>query len=105
MEQTSPPNPAPFGRRLAAALVDLVVLAGLMALAFVPLTFTRDFDQYVASLSCGSPFDEIAVGRFELTQSLVMLGATAAYLVACWAFGGGQTVGKRIVGLRVVRMR
>src|SRR5438105_571218 len=103
MENTTFGIPASFGRRSAAALIDLVVFLGLMMIATIPLSLTRDLDQFVASSECGPAFNEMAVSRFEFTSTLVMLGVSLAYVGGCWMFGRGRTVGKRLLGIRVVR--
>jgi uncharacterized RDD family membrane protein YckC len=102
MEHTDSISPAGFGRRSAAAFIDLVILLGLVAAAFVPLSLTRDVDDFLAYVDGGS-FNEMAVSRFESTSFLLTVGVVVAYVGAGWIFGHGQTIGKRVMGIRVVR--
>lgn len=75
---------AGLGSRVAAALLDLV----LQVLAILTLAFL------------GGLFGDAGVVLVSVGGFLVMLG----YPVLAEAFAGGQTVGKRALGLAVVRL-
>jgi uncharacterized RDD family membrane protein YckC len=75
---------AGLGSRVAAALFDLVLqVLAIFALGFV-----------------GALFGDAGVVLVAVGGLLVMLG----YPILAEAFAGGQTVGKRILGLTVVRL-
>jgi uncharacterized RDD family membrane protein YckC len=74
---------AGLGSRVAAAMVDLI----LQVLALTVLTFV------------GGLFGDAGVVLVSVGGFMVMLG----YPVVAEAFAGGQTVGKRVFGMTVVR--
>ena len=90
---TLPPGPAPgpedlLGLRIAAALIDLALLAGILAI-----------------LSAAVGQANVSGGNFSVyltgTWAVVFLALALGYyfVLEAWA---GQTVGKRLLGLRVV---
>ncbi|MEO8802831.1 MAG: RDD family protein [Rudaea sp.] len=82
-------TPAPLGRRLFALLYDLLPLLGLWFVAGVlTLAFT------------GGDFDARNPQHQALARALILI-VTAGYFVLSWT-RGGQTVGMRAWGLRIV---
>jgi uncharacterized RDD family membrane protein YckC len=90
---TPPPGPAPgpedlLGLRIAAALIDLTVLAGIVAI-----------------LAAAVGQADVSGGNFSVdltgTWAVVFLALALGYyfVLEAWA---GQTVGKRLLGLRVL---
>src|SRR5262249_11236727 len=86
------PPPVPedlLGLRIGAALIDLVLLAGLFMI-----------------LSAAVSQTSVSGGRFNVSLSglwlVVFLAAALGYyfVLEAWA---GQTLGKRLLGLRVLR--
>ena len=90
---TPPPGPAPggedlLGLRIAAALIDLAVLAGILAILAVAVG--------QASVSGGN-FSVSLTGAWAVAFLVLALGYY--FVLEAW---GGQTVGKRLLGLRVL---
>jgi uncharacterized RDD family membrane protein YckC len=87
-EAHAPPPAAGLGARLAAAIIDLVILAGIDA---VVIYFTMQI--------CGITFWELGiVPKVPLLAFLLVLNG--GYLVVFTA--GGQTLGKMAAGIKVV---
>jgi uncharacterized RDD family membrane protein YckC len=90
---TLPPGPAPgpedlLGLRVAAALIDLALLAGLLAILSVAVG--------QASVGGGN-FSVGLTGTWAVVFFALALGYY--FVLEAWA---GQTVGKRLLGLRVL---
>lgn len=95
-----------FSRRFVAALVDLVLLAGLSAVVTVatamalnsPLPRLKEVgpDLLVAGILDRNPMAVGAIGLF--------LGLTLLYELYCTGMAG-QTLGMRLVGIRVIGSR
>jgi uncharacterized RDD family membrane protein YckC len=120
MEQTTTPSPAPvstptstvvyasFGRRLVASIVDgfvigavVTVIMILFAMVFMGMAagsgaLTRSSD--VASTAAGG-----AIVMLSLIEYLVMFCLIIGYQVVCIA-KGGQTLGKKALGIKVVKL-
>lgn len=90
---TPPPGPAPgpedlLGLRIAAAVIDLVLLAGILAILSVA----------VGQVSVGGgSFSVYLTGTWAVVFLVLALGYY--FVLEAWA---GQTVGKRLLGLRVL---
>jgi uncharacterized RDD family membrane protein YckC len=82
---------APHGRRIAAKLLDVLLFVCLFAALLVPAAALSAFDVAEQWIGIALIFSVIVVG---------VLGASYTVL-AEWRFG--QTLGKYLVGLRVVR--
>jgi len=90
---TPPPGPAPgpedlLGLRIAAALIDLALLAGILAILAAAVG--------QADLSGGN-FSVDLTGTWAVVFLALALGYY--FVLEAWA---GQTVGKRLLGLRVL---
>jgi len=90
---TPPPGPAPgpedlLGLRIAAALIDLLLLAGVLAILAAAVG--------QANVSGGN-FSVYLTGTWAVVFLALALGYY--FVLEAWA---GQTVGKRLLGLRVL---
>ncbi len=90
---TPPPGPASgpehlLGLRIAAAVIDLVLLAGILAILSAAVG--------QASVSGGN-FSVYLTGTWAVVFLVLALGYY--FVLEAWA---GQTVGKRLLGLRVL---
>lgn len=90
---TPPPGPAPgpedlLGLRIAAALIDLLLLAGVLAILAAAVG--------QANVSGGN-FSVYLTGTWAVAFLALALGYY--FVLEAWA---GQTVGKRLLGLRVL---
>ena len=90
---TPPPEPAPgpenlLGLRVAAALIDLALLAGILAILSAAVG--------QANVSGGN-FSVYLTGTWAVVFFALALGYY--FVLEAWA---GQTVGKRLLGLRVL---
>ncbi len=108
---SSAPTPvlAPFGERLAAYLVDGLILGAVSLIYTIPLGVYVIF-QAVAVINPDGTMDETAFPRYfvallvSLGVSLV-LGLAASYLYHVeFALRTGQTPGKRFMKLYIVRL-
>ena len=87
------PRPAPgvayagIGPRLGALIVDAVVYWLLMIGPYLLLETAA------------------GMGRQSSGSYVLVLGSAFAYFTLLWAFNGGQTVGMRAAGIRVVRRK
>lgn len=84
---------ASFGRRLLAGLLDLIFAFLLQAAAVAGILWKGSTTQ--------APFLSGEVGTLAVSLCLSM-GTIAAYHVVQWSIWG-QTLGKRVVGIKVVR--
>jgi uncharacterized membrane protein SpoIIM required for sporulation/uncharacterized RDD family membrane protein YckC len=89
---------AGVGSRVAAALVDTLILA-VVAIALV-IVFASIVNAFVRNLSGSSSWGGAIIIAVWL---LVMFAAFWGYYVAFEGLWDGQTPGKRLIGLRVVR--
>lgn len=90
---TLPPGPAPgpedlLGLRVAAALIDLALLAGILAILSAAVGQAK---------VSGGNFGVYLTGTWALVFFALALGYY--FVLEAWA---GQTVGKRLLGLRVL---
>jgi uncharacterized RDD family membrane protein YckC len=90
---TLPPGPAPgpedlLGLRIAAALIDLAVLAGILVILAAAV------GEYSVG---GGNFYFYLTGTWAVVFTALALGYY--FVLEAWA---GQTVGKRLLGLRVL---
>lgn len=86
------PTPAPFGPRLAAGLVDVLVVVAGQALLVGPLAY------YWSSLELSEVSFLPVLASVALAVLALLLGA--AYFVGFWGLRGA-TPGKQLFGLRV----
>jgi len=90
-------------------MVDLLVLIGLNILVngwFVYQWFTEALPVVQAAREAGTPFDVVPTERASTLQTVITLLAVAlwfAYEVPAIA-NTGQTLGKRLIGVRVVTL-
>jgi uncharacterized RDD family membrane protein YckC len=104
---------APHGRRIAAKLVDVAILVAILAVVAVPVMIatlgpgsggpngTQRWDwRLVEYLSRGGPFHDV----WPVFAAAYVLLASVSYLVFLMTAEArtGQTIGKRMLGLRVV---
>ncbi len=84
---------AGIGSRTGAYLIDALLLFLFWSALYFALSFVADFEGLVSSMS-------------TLAQMIALLGLFATqwvYWTVCEVFWNGQTPGKRIAGIRVVR--
>ena len=113
-----PLQPAPLGRRVAAAFVDFIViaiaataLAVLIGVALAPLFLLFNEPMYWSRVDWWDPdFDFLPWRHFDsplwvLRGSLIALGTILLSLAYFGYFEGtqGRTLGKKVFDLRVVR--
>ena len=100
---------APLGLRLVARLIDIAAVLALNVVGngFFVYLWIKDISPYFAAAMRGESVDlSTAPGRFEALGWVIPLVATAlwfAYEVPGTA-SGGQTFGKRVVGLKVMAL-
>jgi uncharacterized RDD family membrane protein YckC len=111
-------TPASYGARIAAALIDLVIVtAGASVLSWPLLKFLKFDERLLQIQRIGEDFaknpDAVQIDP-EIWQSmtifligllivmLVLLLATHAYYIYSESSASGQTLGKKALGLRVV---
>lgn len=87
------------GRRLAAAVVDAIVIGVLQFMAFFMLTL---FLNPVAVAPSTTMMDTAAMNQGALVM-FVLLAIPAAYYTLSLSRMNGQTIGKRLLNLRVVK--
>jgi uncharacterized RDD family membrane protein YckC len=92
---------AGIGSRGAAAIVDTLIQAVVLAVLFVAVTAAAAIASSLPGL--GAPLGRggttLVLGLFALAVLLV----TAGYFMVWEILWGGQTPGKRLVGVRVIR--
>lgn len=90
-QYTAPPptGPYPTGRRIVAALLDIFALSILLAVMFALFGEKESNDQGVTFSLSGAPF-------------LIFIGLALAYY-AILERATGRTIGKELLGIRVVR--
>jgi uncharacterized RDD family membrane protein YckC len=104
---------APLGSRLTARIIDIVAVFGLNVLVN-GYFFYRYFQEvepvvtaYSRALVQGGPLPDLAIPesatRLNLIMSIISIALWFAYEVPATA-NGGQTLGKRLVGIKVVRL-
>ncbi|MCB0078686.1 MAG: RDD family protein [Anaerolineales bacterium] len=84
-----------FGPRFAAFAIDVIIL-------FIPLVLI-----VVLMETVGSALDPDQNGLYPILECLVTFGAvvfSSAYLLYFWTRPDGATLGKRLLGLRIVTM-
>ncbi|MYB80410.1 MAG: RDD family protein [Acidimicrobiales bacterium] len=90
-------TPAPFLDRIAARLVDVVVM--LLAIAVVELVLVLPFD-----INASMGFGEGVSASYAVGMAIA--GASLVILYEVWTTSWrGHSLGKRNVGLRVIRIR
>jgi uncharacterized RDD family membrane protein YckC len=100
---------APLGLRLVARLIDIAAVLALNVVGngFFVYLWIKDLSPYFAAAMRGENVDLSNVpGQFQLLEWLIPLVAAAlwfAYEVPGTA-SGGQTLGKRVVGLKVMAL-
>ncbi|MGW0362420.1 RDD family protein [Streptomyces sp. NPDC002990] len=96
------PPLADFGKRLAARLIDLLIIA--VPLFLIQLAFgTR---RYTVETDRGDDFTEVITESYRGSGLLMTLISIVAYVGYDWWFTkkNGRTVGKRAMGLRVAML-
>jgi uncharacterized RDD family membrane protein YckC len=86
-------TPASWGQRVGAALLDmlvLLILAGLLG--------------FVVALAIADETDDDAVTGIAAATGFLVTGAYLCLLTARGGSHNGQSLGKQVVGIRVVRM-
>jgi uncharacterized RDD family membrane protein YckC len=100
---------APYGHRLGARIIDIIIVAALSVAAnawFIYQWFLEVMpmvEQIIADPAGASPTPTARADYLELTMLLITMAVWLAYEVPALA-NSGQTVGKRMVGIRVVRV-
>lgn len=87
----------PLGRRFVAMVIDWFVVA-------IPMAFVLGIAFAMSGIKAGTPPDPAALGPFMAAFALMML-VMLAYGFFKDGMKGGQSLGKRTVGLMVVRLR
>ena len=99
-QPTTTPRYAGFVTRALASLIDLAILAAVvLLLAAAAQAIGALLTLYGVLFSRPSQ----AVGPVRIAIALLGLGAFVAYPIAFWVLAG-QTPGKALMGLRVVRL-
>jgi uncharacterized RDD family membrane protein YckC len=102
------PNGLPlanFGDRLLAFLIDTAIFIAVYVVIFVPLMIGWVMLIVSETESGGTPGVGLILGFYAIFFGLLMLlsiGATYLYYVEFQLRKGGQTVGKRVMKLRVI---
>ncbi|MFI1285491.1 RDD family protein [Streptomyces sp. NPDC020858] len=96
------PPLADFGKRLAARIIDVLIVA--VPLALIQLAFGTS--RYRFETDQGEDVSELIAKSYSGTGLVMTLIAIVAYLGYDWWFTqkSGQTVGKRALGLRVAML-
>ncbi|MFI8101812.1 RDD family protein [Streptomyces sp. NPDC086023] len=104
-----PPDPlagmpplADFGRRLAARVIDLLLIAIPLALLQIPF----NTDRWVVKTDEGEDATEIITKAYRGTGLVWLIIEIAAYVLYDWYMTkkNGQTLGKRLLNLRVAML-
>ncbi len=109
-ERAQDPNwePASYGRRVAAWALDFVGIALPLILLFVGiliLSLTHEARSEVMSESITVFGDTAISDAAAATITVILIAGTAAALIVWWLFAlrRGQTPGKQVVGIRVIK--
>ncbi|MEU6894266.1 RDD family protein [Streptomyces sp. NPDC046557] len=96
------PPLADFGKRLGARIIDLIIVAVPLFLIQLPFGNRR----YVVDTNKGEDVTEVITKSYNGTGLLWTLISIVAYVGYDWWFTkkNGQTVGKRLLGLRVAML-
>lgn len=101
---------ADFGTRLLAVLIDSAIVTGIAMIVFTPVLFFFVFtrmDEIMAAEPGVGPQPDVfgeLVGPLLLLEAGIILLLLVAYYVYYveMMYRSGQTVGKKVVGIRVV---
>lgn len=96
------PPLADFGKRLAARIIDVIIVA--VPLFLIQLAFGTK--RYVVETNEGEDISEVITRSYSGSGLIMTLISIVAYLGYDWWFTkkNGQTVGKRAMGLRVAML-
>ncbi|OEJ32165.1 RDD family protein [Streptomyces subrutilus] len=96
------PPLADFGRRLAARIIDVVIIA--VPLFLIQLAFGTK--RYTVETNQGEDISEVITRSYSGSGLIMTLISIAAYLGYDWWFTkkNGQTIGKKAMGLRVAML-
>ncbi len=94
---------AGFGRRLVAGAVDLVLIVTLFVAlqAFASVLVGHGLPR-LAQLGPGGLIDALLGGSVLAATGLALFGLLGAVYAVLFHAGAGQTIGKRLVGIRVI---